>query len=136
MQTNMHQQFQVGKMMGEHMQRCIEACTTCHGVCLETIQHCMKMGGKHAEPNHIRTMMDCAQICATSADFMLRGSDMHAMTCGVCAEVCERCAQSCESMGDDEMMRRCAEACRMCAQSCREMAQGGHGSHSMHNARM
>ncbi len=126
MQVNMNQQFQPGKMMGEHMQQCIDACNTCHAVCVETVQHCLKMGDKHAEPNHIRTMLDCAQICATSADFMLRGSDMHAMTCGVCAEACERCAQSCEAIGDDEMMRRCAEVCRMCAQSCREMAQGSH----------
>jgi hypothetical protein len=125
----MEQRFKVGKMMGEQMQHCIQACTVCHGVCMETVAHCLKMGGKHAEANHIRTLLDCANICQTSADFMLRGSDFHGLTCGVCAEVCERCAESCDRFGDDEMMKRCAEACRMCAQSCREMAEHYNRSH-------
>lgn len=119
----MEQRFQVGKMMGQQMQNCISACQTCHGVCLETIQHCLKMGGKHAEASHIRMLMDCALICQTSADFMLHGSQFHGLTCGVCAEVCQACAEDCAQFTDDEMMQRCAEACRMCAQSCREMAQ-------------
>ena len=125
----MENRFQVGKMMGEHMQHCIQACTTCHGVCMETIAHCLKMGGKHAEAGHIRMMMDCAEICQTSANFMLRGSDFHGMTCSVCAEVCERCAQDCARFGDDEMMKRCADACRMCAESCRQMAEMYNKSH-------
>jgi hypothetical protein len=125
----MEQRFQVGKMMGEQMQSCIQACTTCHGVCLETIQQCLKMGGKHAEPSHIRMLMDCAEICQTSANFMLRGSDFHGYTCGVCAEVCQRCAEDCERFGDDQMMQRCADACRMCAQSCSQMAEHFNRTH-------
>ena len=89
------------------------------------MSHCLQQGGRHAEASHIQLLLDCVDICRTSADFMLRGSDLHTLTCGVCAQVCERCAQDCEQMGDDEMMRRCAEACRRCAESCRRMA-GGH----------
>ena len=33
------------------------------------------MGGEHASRSHITTLSDCAQICATSAAFMMRGSD-------------------------------------------------------------
>ena len=106
----------------EKMRSCIAECQSCHSVCLETVIHCLEMGGKHAEPAHIRLLLDCADICATSADFMLRGSPLHGRTCGVCAEVCEQCARSCEMMGDDPMMQQCAAACRSCAQSCREMA--------------
>jgi hypothetical protein len=124
----MEQHFQVGKMMGDQMMNCISACQTCHGVCLETVQQCMKMGGKHAEPAHIRMLMDCAEICQTSADFMLRGSDFHGLTCSVCAEVCQRCEQDCNRFSDDQVMQRCAEACRMCAQSCSAMAE--HYSHT------
>lgn len=104
------------------MQQCIQNCTDCHRVCLETEAHCLQVGGKHAGPTHVRLLLDCAQICATSADFMIRGSDLHARTCAACAEVCERCAESCEGAGDDEVMRRCAEACRRCAESCRQMS--------------
>lgn len=125
----MEQRFQVGKMMGEQMQGCITACTTCHGVCLETVQQCLKMGGKHAEPAHIRMLMDCTEICQTSANFMLRGSDFHGYTCGVCAEVCQRCAENCDRFGNDQMMQRCAEACRMCSQSCNEMAEQFNRTH-------
>lgn len=123
----MSDQFQVGKSMGAHMQHCIDACTTCHGVCIETISHCLRMGGKHAEAAHIRLMIDCAEICQTSANFMLRGSDLHTLTCGVCAEVCDRCAADCEKFTGDEVMQRCAEACRACAKSCHEMAAGASG---------
>jgi hypothetical protein len=105
------------------MQECIQNCLDCHRVCLELVSHCLKMGGKHAEPDHIRLLLDCAQICATSADFMIRGSDLHALTCGACAEVCARCADDCERMAEgDEPMTRCAEVCRRCAESCRRMA--------------
>jgi hypothetical protein len=104
------------------MRRCIQECQSCHSICLETVTHCLQQGGAHAEPEHIRLMLDCVEICQTSANFMLRGSDLHPLTCGTCAEVCERCAADCERLGEDELMRRCAEACRRCADSCRRMA--------------
>jgi hypothetical protein len=104
------------------MRECIQNCTECHNVCVETIDHCLRLGGPHAAAGHIRLLLDCAQICATSADFMLRGSDFHPPVCGVCAEVCDRCAESCEQFGDDAQMRRCAGLCRRCAESCRHMA--------------
>jgi hypothetical protein len=105
------------------MRECINNCTNCHNICMETVMHCLQLGGEHAQAAHIRLLLDCAEICATSANFMLRGSDLHAQTCAVCAEVCERCADECERIGpDDEMMTRCAEMCRRCADSCHRMA--------------
>jgi len=107
---------------GGSLQQCIEECEHCHHVCLETVTHCLQTGGKHAEAAHIRLLLDCAEICQTSANFMLRGSDLHTRTCAACAEVCERCAESCERFGDDDKMKACAEVCRRCAASCRAMA--------------
>jgi hypothetical protein len=104
------------------VEQCIQNCKDCHDMCVETIAHCLEIGGKHAEPAHIRLMLDCAEICQTSANFMLRGSDLHRYTCGVCAEVCERCAQDCERFEDDDYMQECAKVCRSCAESCRQMA--------------
>ena len=110
--------------MTDEMRRCIEICQACHAMCTETVTHCLKMGGKHAEADHIRLLLDCAEICQTSANFMLRGSDLHARTCGVCAEVCERCAEDCQRVDpNDAQMKACAELCRRCAASCRTMAQ-------------
>ena len=108
--------------VSQDMRECIEECTSCASVCIETITHCLTKGGKHAEATHISLLQDCADICATSAKFMLRGSDLHTRTCAVCAEVCDACAKSCESISQDDFMKRCAEACRSCAESCREMA--------------
>jgi hypothetical protein len=108
--------------LDEMTRECIRECQSCHSICLETVTHCLEMGGKHADPAHIRLLLDCANICATSADFMLRNSNLHPITCGACAEICERCAQSCERMGDDPIMQQCAAACRSCEQSCRRMS--------------
>ena len=105
------------------MRECIENCTQCHSVCTETAQHCLQMGGKHAEAAHIRLLLDCAEICQTSTDFMLRGSAKHTITCGACAEICLACAEECERIGpEDRMMKHCADICRTCAESCRQMA--------------
>ena len=106
--------------MNQQMQQCIQECLSCHSTCLqEAMNHCLEMGGKHIEPNHFRLMINCAEICQTSANFMLSGSDLHKLTCGVCAQVCEACAQSCEQVGE---MDECVQACRRCAQSCQQMA--------------
>lgn len=104
------------------MEQCIQECNRCHQVCIETIKHCLEKGGRHAAADRIRTLADCAEICQTSANFMMRGSELHMSTCGACADVCERCATSCDSMADDEMMKRCADQCRRCAVSCRGMS--------------
>lgn len=98
---------------------CIESCNACHRVCLETIAWCLEQGGEHAGAAHITLLQDCAEICVVSADFMIRGSDLHGRVCAVCAEVCERCAQACEGLRG-EQMERCAEMCRRCAQMCRD----------------
>jgi len=81
--------------------------------------HCLEVGGAHVEAKHFRLMLDCAEICQTSANFMLRGSAHHTHVCAECADICEDCARSCEQVGG---MDECVEACRKCAASCRAMA--------------
>jgi hypothetical protein len=106
--------------LSDEMQSCIDKCLECHSVCLSmAMNHCLEAGGKHLEPDHFRLMIACAEICQTSANFMLIGSDLHKRVCAVCAEVCEACAKSCEEIGN---MQECVDACRACAESCRQMA--------------
>lgn len=104
------------------MQNCIDECQNCHQICVQTVEHCLTNGGKHAAPEHIRTLLDCAEICQTSANFMLRGSEIHSTVCGTCGEVCDLCAASCERIGNEDFMKQCVDACRRCAESCRQMA--------------
>lgn len=106
----------------QDMNTCIDNCTECHAICLETINYCLGKGGTHADARHIALLAACADICATSADTMLRGAPVHAATCGACAEICRQCAESCGSMNDDAEMKRCADICRRCAESCKVMA--------------
>ncbi len=104
------------------MQDCIRNCLNCHAACVATAYHCLGKRGDHAEPDHIRLMLDCAQICITSADFMLRHSPMHPALCGICADICATCADDCEKLNDDFKMQACVDACRRCAASCTDMA--------------
>lgn len=83
------------------------------------MNHCLDAGGKHVEPEHFRIMMSCAEICRTSAHFMLIESGHHKHVCRECAEICEDCARSCEHVGG---MQDCVDACRRCAESCQKMA--------------
>jgi hypothetical protein len=116
-----------GGVSGE-MRGCIEICTECHRSCLETVQQCLRMGGKHADPEHIRLLLDCAEICETSADFMTRASPLHHLTCGACAEICRACADACRRLGD-AAMKACADVCERCAESCARMAGHSRQAH-------
>ena len=72
---------------------------------------------------HIRSMMDCAQICLVTADFMTRRSEHGKHLARECAEICRECAESCgQHPQADHHMKMCAEACRACAEECAKMA--------------
>jgi hypothetical protein len=104
------------------LEACIRECTACHDLCVETAQWCLEQGGPHAAPDHVRFLLDCAEICQTSANFMLRKSELHALVCDACAEICTRCAEDCERFSGDSRMEQCAAVCRSCAESCRNLA--------------
>ena len=108
--------------VGKELDDCIEACGTCHNVCLETSKHCLEIGGRHAEASHITLLRDCAEICRTSTDLMLAGSLYVHQICDLCAQICDDCEQGCGEFSED-FMKRCAETCRKCAETCREMVE-------------
>ena len=101
------------------MQECVDKCMACYRTCLhEAMNHCLEAGGKHVEPMHFRLMLNCAEICRTSAAFMLSGSQFSQVVCAACAEICAACAASCRQLGD---MDDCAHVCAQCAASCQRM---------------
>ena len=115
-ETNMTDHMKAHDMM----QPCIEVCSHCHKTCLHTaMTHCLAAGGGNVEAGHFRLMINCAEICQTSANFMLSHSAFHSQICTVCAEICDACAESCESLSG---MEDCIKACRACAESCRKMS--------------
>lgn len=107
----------------EEMRKYIQDCLDCHSTCTETVSHCLQMGGKHAEAAFIRLLLDCAQICQTSVDFMLRTSHFQSEVCGTCSEICKHCVEECIRIGGaDATIKECADACRRCAVSCEKMS--------------
>ena len=108
----------------EMLQHCIEECLNCHATCTATAQYCLAEGGPLADADHIGLLLDCAEICQTSANFMLRGSPYHPITCLACAELCRACEESCRTIAaEDEQLALCADACAECAQHCERMAE-------------
>jgi hypothetical protein len=104
------------------MTECIQACTQSHRACVEAQTKCLETGNYDA--GMMRILMDCAQMCQTSVDFMLRNSEMSPNVCGVCSEICTHCASVCESLGkEDATMMACAKACRHSATTCNQMAK-------------
>ena len=109
------------KDLTSEMFQCLQNCLDCFSVCNQTLQHCLEMGGKHVEKEHIQLLTDCVKICETSANFLSRNSENHTDICGVCAEICRACADSCSSL-KDKVMEKCAEVCNLCADSCEKMS--------------
>jgi hypothetical protein len=105
------------------MEACIENCTRCHRICLEVAAEHFRGLGPKLEESLVRLLLDCAEICQTSANFMIRGSELHGHICAACAVVCERCAEECWKLRSDPHLAVCAEACDTCAKSCSEMAR-------------
>lgn len=103
------------------MQECMQECMKCHTVCMETLTYCMQQGGMYATSEMMCMLLDCAEMCQTTANCMMRGSPMCIQMCTVCANVCTQCADMCMQMGEDARMQACAEACRCCAESCQKM---------------
>lgn len=102
----------------ETLAACIAACNECSQVCLRSIDHCLTLGGAHAEPGHIAMLMTCASVCRTASELMSINSEWHPTLCDLCAQVCDECADQCEDLGD---MEDCVSACQDCADACREM---------------
>lgn len=110
----------------QEMQVCIQNCTLAHQISEQTLAYCLTKGGVHNEARHLKTLIDCAQICMVSADFMSRDSKIHSSVCEVCAEACQACAASCDQFADDETLKLCADVCRQCEETCRQMAKMNH----------
>ena len=50
--------------MSQEMEECIRNCVECHGVCLQTVTHCLAQGGRHADDPQMKA---CAEICRQCA---------------------------------------------------------------------
>lgn len=98
---------------------CSQACTACADACLseDMVDELRKC---------IRTNLDCADICDTTARVLSRHTGYDA---NLTRAMLQACVQACRSCGDEcaahaghhEHCRVCAEACRACEQACTEL---------------
>lgn len=72
----------------------------------------------HAELSHIKLTLNYAEICITSADFTIHDPEFYARSYGVCADICARCIQDYDCIGDDAQVKACADICPRCPESC------------------
>jgi hypothetical protein len=98
---------------------CSEACTACADACLSesAIAELAKC---------IRTNLDCADICSTTARVLSRHTGYDAnisrSLLQACMMACKACADECERHGTmHEHCRICAQACRTCESACQQL---------------
>jgi len=98
---------------------CGEACTACADACLseDMVAQLTKC---------IRTNLDCADICATTARVLSRhtgyDANLSRTLLEACATACRSCGDECASHADmHRHCRICADACRAGEQSCRDL---------------
>jgi hypothetical protein len=95
---------------------CSQACTACADACLgeEMVAELRKC---------IRTDLDCADVCDTTARVLSRHTTYDALVTRAvltaCVQVCGSCGDECESHAEmHEHCKVCAQACRACEEAC------------------
>jgi hypothetical protein len=111
-----------GMAMAMPMQECIDLCAASHVMCLETANYAADADRSIAPVQLIALLSDCAEICQSTANSMVRKSALHTTLCRACADACDICARECERQSGDRQLALCAATCRRCAASCRQMA--------------
>jgi len=101
---------------------CIQICRECQSVCMELASYSLKLQGYYSELGHIRVLYDCAKMCDTTVEFLLRGSEMRSNVAALCAEAARRCARDCARFDYDQRMLACAAVCERCAELCGVLA--------------
>ena len=106
------------------MDECIQNCLNCYQICEQTLVSSFS-SLKKSDSSHLKLLKSCSDICNLSARFMIMETTFHVDTCGLCAKICQECADKCEEAGDPSM-KECIDICRKCAESCSQMSQMSH----------
>jgi hypothetical protein len=126
-QTSPQPQSNAGFVPGHdtEIDQCIKSCLDCFESCSEASVYYLSADNQHGKALHVQLLQACAEICRTSATFMILRSPFHHQVCEICEQVCRTCAEDCDHF-EDSFMKDCAQICRQCADSCRKLAVGLH----------
>ena len=107
--------------------KCIEACAACSQACTQCADDCLSEEGRLEDlAKCIRSNLDCADVCATTARIISRQTEYDAnVTRAIleaCIVACRTCGDECERHGEHmEHCRVCAKECRSCEESCQSL---------------
>lgn len=109
---------------GESLAECLRACVACEITCRACADACLGEGEIDPLRRCIRLNLDCAALCAVTADLGARSYAADAAfikaQIDLCARICATCATECDKHGHHhEHCKVCAEACRACEAACR-----------------
>lgn len=107
--------------MAALMELCVQNCSDCYKMCVFTAVYCLQTGGLHAEEQHIKLLLDCADICHLAVNLMLRNSGYLKDLCYLCEAACRKCGEDCKRFENNEQMQACLDVCLETAGTCREM---------------
>jgi hypothetical protein len=101
---------------------CLKACKTAAEVCNETFHYSFGhlKDGHTSHARAVELLIDCQDICTLAAAWLSRQSELMAISCAACGEVCTACAEECKKH-EDQQLKECVEACLACEKSCRAM---------------
>lgn len=102
-------------------QEAIRSTQDCEALCAQVIQHCLEVGGAHADASHLRLLQDCVDICEATRKIFQRRSPHFSELSFACASICEAAAAACERFIGDAQMKACANQCRLSAIACRQL---------------
>jgi hypothetical protein len=68
-----------------------------------------------------RLALDCAEICATTARFVARGSSYMNDLLVLCSQICKACETACRK--EENCFQECADTCHECHLTCALVAQ-------------
>lgn len=104
------------------IQQCIEACKVCESACRECAFACLQEKEIAELRACIQNDLECARICATTADLLIMDSRFRKEIVELCLASCQACQAECEKHSSHmDHCRRCAEACANCADACRQL---------------
>lgn len=110
----------VATMVTNNYQSCIDACGRCAQACYECFEACINEPDLNARRSCVKMLIECAKMCEMSVGIMSMDGQFAKEHCGLCATICDKCAQECR-MFKDEHCQKCAEECTNCATECRKM---------------
>ena len=92
------------------------ACLRAHEACEAAVALALRAESGERVNDRVGALLDCADVCRTTARQIRYASPLLRGTAGVAAELCDRAAEACAAAAHAEAIRRAAACCRRVAE--------------------